>query len=430
MMQQKYDQQPASVLDLFLPYQKEFFLAHQKRKIWLSGRQLGKSFTLAGTLVFQALEKAGGLSLCISTGARAASEIVKKCVMFAEAVKRLSKGKITYTAGYDHVAFSTGSRVMSLPSSCDGASLRGYSARCVAIDEAGFIPHLEDILQAIAPALTRDKDAVLLLASTPSGKNSAFWRMFQTAQFDSSWHCQQTTVHDAVAQGLDVDIEALHKLCPDPSRFAQEYECKFAEEDSEFVQESQLKFGACCPFACTQKFVGMDIGRTSDKTAIAVLASNGIQFWLEDLVLLSNCPYAQQKAKLQELHQCHHFAGGYIDAGGIGSAFAEDIESTLSRRIKPFWFTSASKTPAYEALRAAVFDSKMSFNQALQKQVVDDFQNLHRVVADGGRVSFEAGRGPNGHSDGASAIVLALRAAHDFKTTTMKPFSIAMPSRF
>ena len=45
------------LLDIFLPYQKQFFLNDKKRKIWISGRQLGKSFTLAGVLCYKALSK-------------------------------------------------------------------------------------------------------------------------------------------------------------------------------------------------------------------------------------------------------------------------------------------------------------------------------------------------------------------------------------
>ena len=68
------------LLDTFLPYQKSFFCNPAKRKIWLASRQLGKSFCLAGMLVHAALKQDNGLSLCISTGAKAASEIIMKCI--------------------------------------------------------------------------------------------------------------------------------------------------------------------------------------------------------------------------------------------------------------------------------------------------------------------------------------------------------------
>ena len=75
----------------------------------------------------KASQKRNGLALCVSTGARAASELVKKCQQMAEAVKLLSNGAISYEASADCVKLSNGGRVLSLPSgNPDG--LRGYSA--------------------------------------------------------------------------------------------------------------------------------------------------------------------------------------------------------------------------------------------------------------------------------------------------------------
>jgi phage FluMu gp28-like protein len=68
-----------NIIDIFLQYQKQFFLNDKKRKIWIASRQIGKSFTIAGILCYKSLSKKNGLSLCISTGARASSEIIRKC---------------------------------------------------------------------------------------------------------------------------------------------------------------------------------------------------------------------------------------------------------------------------------------------------------------------------------------------------------------
>ena len=144
----------------------------------------------------------------------------------------LSNGAIDYTTSFDSVKFSNGCRVISLPGSTDGANLRGYTAQCVACDEACFIRNLEDIIQGIAPTLTRDPDAELIFTTTPAGKNGYFYKLYQDALQDPSWYVQETTVHDAIADGLKVDLKALHSLCPDQERFAQEYECKWMSEFS------------------------------------------------------------------------------------------------------------------------------------------------------------------------------------------------------
>lgn len=66
--------------DFLLPYQKSLADAKQKKKLALFGRQLGKSFAMAYIAVKAVLtsSKPSPLALCISTGARASSEFLKK----------------------------------------------------------------------------------------------------------------------------------------------------------------------------------------------------------------------------------------------------------------------------------------------------------------------------------------------------------------
>lgn len=41
--------------EILLKYQQDFFKNPKKRKIWVSSRQIGKSFTLASILCYKAL---------------------------------------------------------------------------------------------------------------------------------------------------------------------------------------------------------------------------------------------------------------------------------------------------------------------------------------------------------------------------------------
>ena len=73
-------QKPISLVDGLYPFQRKFFEAKCRRKIWLSSRQIGKSHTLAAIMVHEALKRGKqGLSLAISTGQRAATELIRKC---------------------------------------------------------------------------------------------------------------------------------------------------------------------------------------------------------------------------------------------------------------------------------------------------------------------------------------------------------------
>lgn len=134
----------------------------------------------------------------------------------AEAVKTLSNGAITFESSADCVRFSNGSRVLSLPSG-NPAALRGYSAACTVIDEAAYIDNAEQVMQAILPTLTRDKSAELVVASTPAGCSGLFWDLWSSE--DEGWYKQETTIEDAVADGLEIDLEAVRKLCSDEEVF-------------------------------------------------------------------------------------------------------------------------------------------------------------------------------------------------------------------
>ena len=416
------------LIDLAFPYQKEFITNKSKRKIWISSRQIGKSWTIAFILVRKALEKKNGLTLCISVNSRSASEIIKKCSQFAEAVKTLSKGAITYQSAFDHITFSNGSRILSLPSTSDG--LRGWTASCVCVDEAAFVYKLDEIMQGISPTLTRDPNAELILTTTPAGMNGPFYEMYSRALEDERWYVQTTTIHDAIQNGLDVDLDSLHSLCPDKDIFAQEYECKFMSSYGSLIDLDIIDWYEEIPKGNPENYLGMDIGSTSDRSAIVTAKRILDITYIDDIVMLSKTSYEEQLKIVKEMHAINTYSSGYIDKTGIGSAFAEFCTKQISSRLKGLQFTVANKTPMFEQLRSQIFEHKIKFNKKLKKLIEDDFRNVQRIVTESGQIRYVAGHDQNGHSDATSAIVLALQAIHDMPSNAKTPFTYMRTSRF
>lgn len=366
----------------------------------------------------KAATKQNGLALCVSTGARAASELVKKCIQMAEAVKMLSNGLLDYTASADCVKFSNGSRVLSLPSG-NPSALRGYSAQAILLDECAFIERPDDVFAAIAPTLTRDPEAELIVASTPAGKSGFFWKLWNEAGDD--WYKQRTTIDDAAAQGLEVDIAELEKLVGDQEVFDIEYRCKFADSWSSMIDLKLLDWYDELPAGANTAYLGMDVGSTSDRTALVTLKELLGTFYVDDIVVMHKASYESQMSIVKQLHEREKYTSGYIDQNGIGSALAEFVSKQISSRLRGFTWTGANKTPSYEALRAAVFDHKLKFNSKFRSIIEEDFQNVHRIVSETGKVQFEAGRSKQGHSDVTSAIVLALQSAKDNPVNLVEP---------
>ena len=421
------------LLDTFLPYQKSFFCNPAKRKIWISSRQIGKSFCLGGMLVQTALSTQNGLSLCISTGAKAASEIIMKCIQFAKAVEVLTDKAITFRSSFDGVKFSNGSRVLALPSSTDGANLRGWTVTgCVAIDEAAFIRNLDSIMQAIAPTLSRSQTAQLVIASTPAGKNGKFYDMWKAAQNDPSWYAQSTTIHDAILAGLDVDLDSLHKLCPDREVFAQEYECVFQSSLDNMLDPELIEETDSIPENANGTWLGIDIGRQHDRTSIVAVKQLGDKLYVDSIKTLHKCEYQKQLDEFAKHVQMQKgFVAGYIDAGGIGSAVAEFAGQKISPKLKPFIFTATSKTPAYELFRSKVMQrGQILFSPEAAKLARADVLNVSRIVTESGQVRYTAESNAEGHGDIISGIVLALQAWHDFPIQVSLPIPYARPTSF
>ena len=76
---------------------------------------------------------------------------------------------------------------------------------------------------------------------------------------------------------------------------------------------------------------------------------------------------------VKQLHDRNHYTSGYIDAVGIGSALAEFVSKQVSTKLKGFNWTSANKTPAYEAMRARIFDHRLKFNKKFKNLIQEDF---------------------------------------------------------
>lgn len=168
---------------------------------------------------------------------------------------------------------------------------------------------------------------------------------------DEDWYRQMTTIDDAIEDGLQVNIDELMKLTPDPEVFDQEYRCRFSAEYGSFIDISFLDF-YFQNFDKGSYYCGIDFGRKNDSTVVTVLKTSNGKTYLENIVVMENTPYQEQFETIESLHKKYHFTAGYSDCNGIGSAIAEQIQKQICSMIKGFTTTSANKTPMYEWCRS------------------------------------------------------------------------------
>ena len=304
------------------------------------------------------------------------------------------------------------------------------SHNCVCIDEAAYVSHLDNIMNAINPTLSRDDNAELILTTTPAGKNGDFYELYSDALNDDNWYVQYTTIHDAINDGLNANIQSLKTLCPDKDVFAQEYECQFLSEYGSLIDVSLIDYYDDLPTGNRTNYLGMDIGSRSDRSAIVILRKIGEVVYLDDIVVLNKMEYNQQLQMVKEIHNINKFNAGYIDETGIGSAFAEFVKKNVSSKITGFTFTGSNKTPMYEKLRSLIYEHKLKVNIKFKSIIEKDFKNVQRVVNESGQVKYIAGHDENGHSDITSGLVLGIRAIDDHPANFQMPIQYIRQSIF
>ena len=420
-----------SLLDLALPYQKKVILDNSKVKILNFSRQIGKSWTAAYLATQKCLMKQNGLVIYLSTGQRAADESLKTCKKFGDAIKVLSDGKITYDSTASCITYSNGSRIMTLPGKPE--SCRGWTVDLLVCDEMAFWQQPDECWQAIVPALLNKiagGDKEIIICSTPLGKNSLFFDLCQRAKVDKDWTYFEVSIHDAIKDGLNVDLEQLHKLIPDPIQFSIEFECSFADSSNDFLSPNLLQFYND-DVKLEDFFIGVDWARSGDGTAIVALGrTKESKIYLLDLCTLHNVEYEKQINFVKEIFRKYNPKAMYGDAGGLGSPIMEELNKKVSTRIKPFNFTSANKTGAYEYLRKQVFDRNIFFKEDFRTQIVSDLSLIQQIISENGKLSYVSRRANGSHGDIVSAVVLALQAIRDNPINASIPQTFQFPSAF
>ena len=411
-----------TLLDQLLPYQKKFVQSEARNKFFLCSRQAGKSFCSAYIACHEALVKDNSVILVISTGSRASEEWLNKAEQFAQAIQVLSDNFYTYDRTSDKLIFSNGSRILSLPSG-NPTSLRGYTAQCVIIDECFFIERPNEVLAAINPTLTRSQDSKFILCSTPGSKLSPFYQIYCDAKVSNDWYVQTTTIDDCIRDGLKVDIERLKQLCPDPNIFDIEYRCQFASSSGSLIDTSLLQSYVDIKDPIIEYYIGVDWARTSDGTSISILGrdKNDINY-LIDVINIHNVDYDRQINVVKETFLKYQPKMVYCDAGGLGSPLVEQLNKTVSARIKPFNFTSTSKPQSYEYFRKTVFDRKLKIKDDLMTLLLEDISLVQQIITENGKIVYSSRRLNGSHADNLTSLILALQASHD------SPSNFTLPS--
>lgn len=405
-----------SALSLYA-YQKRLILDESRFIAALYARQTGKSFAFAAKQVLDCREHEKTDWVAISSGQRQVKEYMDKVRTHGRATGLvLEWAEQTYRYALDdgttdeytvlECKFQNGSRIVGVPANPDTA--RGYSAN-VFMDELAAIKNGRELWAAVFPIVSRGFK--LHAAFTPKGKQNKAYEIWQNPNFTKHF----VDIYQAVREGCPHDVELLRSTIGDPDLWAQEYECKFLDEATAFITYDLINevehplAGKPELYAGGATFVGMDIGRRKDLTAIHVLELVGDVLWVRERITLSKTTFTAQEQELARVITQYKPSRVCIDQTGMGEMFAERAKDKYGRQVEGVLFSSSVKLDLANGIKQQCEDHKLRIPaiDALRESI----HSIKKTTTAAGNARFDAERSEHGHADEFWALALAAHAA-------------------
>jgi phage FluMu gp28-like protein len=416
---------PEPLLHL-LPYQRAWLADHSRFKIGMVARQCGKTKFMGGIEVVEdmlAAEAAGERArwVWLSRGERQAIEAVEEGLkplfrIYNAAFKAteydfLADTGIRYRAS--EISLPGGSRVTALPSNPDTA--RGFTANVV-LDEFAFHLDSRKIWMAIAPSISRPGLKMRIL-STPNGKGNKFYDLMTDEDAAKTWKRYRVNIYDAVAQGLERDVDELRLAVGDSDLWSQEYELQWLDEASAWLSYEMIaavedgEAGDPERYAGGWCYIGNDIGARKDLWVAWVVEDVAGVLVTRQIAELRRAKFSEQDHVLDQLMARYRVARLAMDQTGMGEKPVEDAKTRYGdARVEGVLFTAPAKLNLATIGRERFEDRQLRIpmgNPALRA----DLHKIRRVVGPTGISRFVAESDAEGHADRAWALFLACAAA-------------------
>jgi len=403
------------------PYQAELLRCPSKRIVACWARQTGKTTAIAVKVIHFAFTNANVTSLIVSRGLRQSMIMFGVIEGFIKVHPVLLRSVVRSTRTV--IEFSNGSRVVALPCGPDGASLRGFTANLIVMDEASFMP--EDVIVSVVFPMLSTTNGTAIMLSTPWGRNHVFYRSFKNPNYWSQ-HVRAVECPLISKEFLDEQRRDIGEL-----RFKMEYEAEFVEDENSFFSqdlirecvedlalfgERQLLGGGRNPGSY---FLGADFGKKIDYSVVVLLKEDENErlrlVFLRQFAL--GTPYTEVVAFIQRLDYKFEVVKGFVDQSAVGESLVEEIKEFASR-IDGIIFTAKVKQDLMTLLHTRLEQKRLALplDRVLISQINEQQYRFGRakpteVPEEKGVMTFY--HPPGTHDDQLWALALAVFAAKE-----------------
>ena len=456
---------PAAAIPL-CPYQRDWIADRSRFKLAVKARRIG--FTFASTLEI-ALDLVSRRTrwLIISRTQDAAREALKEVKNhFAAMRARLSGVEIAeqptgvFFEGLRVtqfvIALPNGSEVTAMTSHPDAA--RGFGGN-VFLDEFAFHRDSHELWKGAAAAVLRGHR--LIVVSTPHYQIGKFYELARDAGLTSGlppvaghpehsegpasssasslatghsslWSSHWIDLATAAPQLSSLGVSgfenvpdalaSLRELAGDEETWKQEFCCQFLSAAEMWIpldliaaarsSQATLEWdsGSSLVTDHSSLFLGADIGRKRDRTAIWIDERVADVAICRGIITLDRTPFERQFEILSELLAHPAIRRACIDQTGIGMALVERLQIAHGSKVEGVTFTSALKEDLSLRVRRRMEERLDKIPQDASA-IERDFAAVKREITASGNLRFDAERTDAGHADVYWAKALADYAA-------------------
>jgi phage FluMu gp28-like protein len=428
------------------PYQVAF-LENRSRFRWVTkSRQVGLSFLFALEALARCHLREKHTAVFVSYNLEDAKEKILVARQVHEELplafqKKLVVDSKTELAFESNGAHQRLSRILSNPSKAP----RGKKGD-VYLDELAHYVNDREVYRG-STALILRSNGQLTGCSTPLGRRGIFWEIAReeirkyphhTRQDVPWWLCRFFCTDTARAAieapdmpteerverfGRPAIVEQFDSL--DRDDFQQELEGRFVDESYSFFPYDLVLPNTTDELVLADDFTdvpepqgrivaGFDVGRTRDRSELAVFEEVEGRFTCRLLRTYAEAPFAEQEADLRRLIEVLPVARLSIDRSGIGMNLAENLARDFPQVVAENFTNEAKERWATDF---KILLQRREVVLPRNRELVAQVHSIKKRVLGSGKVAFDAERtARGGHADRFWAIALACQKQRHGRT--------------
>ena len=350
-------------------YQKEFIKIFLENQFLAArwARQSGKSWIVAALLLWYAVTHPDIHIGVVGPSWRQAKLVIKRIAFFTRNLPFGMYFKPLKTV----IRFTNGSVIEAFPNSPD--TIRGPSLALVYMDEGNFIPHDEEMYDAILFTLGTT-NGKFVCTSTPWNTDSLFYKFFHHRDYED-FAKHHVTWQQALEPNGPLKTSILEKIrkqfAEDPWRWKREMEAEWAEDETTWLPQSlitkcidgNLELWSFDSYQQGKFFAGLDLGKHQDHSVLIIVEeTDGKSLLRHWKIFPLGTKYATVIGYVKTLmDRWKHIEQIRVDITGVGEYVVEDMQNAGIENVEGVTFAATRKQELASLLRQRMLDGAYHF---------------------------------------------------------------------